>query len=130
MAREDLLDGVHRQVEASVAAGARLLAGGHRVEAPGNFYAPTVLVDVVGGMPAYDEEIFGPVATVIIADGDDAVVTSDVRMPFGGTRASGYGGSWPRPASASSSTSGPGGSWTSRPSQRRRPSSPALRGET
>ena len=122
---------MHRQVEASVAAGARLLAGGHRVEAPGNFYAPTVLIDVVPGMPAYDEEIFGPVATVIVADGDDAavqiandirfglgasvwtadpergiavarrirsgavfvnaVVASDVRMPFGGTRASGYG---------------------------------------
>jgi succinate-semialdehyde dehydrogenase / glutarate-semialdehyde dehydrogenase len=131
LAREDLLDGVHRQVEASVAAGARLLVGGQRVEAPGNFYAPTVLVDVVPGMPAYDEEIFGPVATVIVADGDDdavriandtrfglgasvwtadpergiavarrirsgavfvnAVVASDVRMPFGGTRASGYG---------------------------------------
>src|SRR4029453_2746591 len=42
MAREDLLEGVHRQVEASVAAGARLLAGGHQLEGPGNFYAPTV----------------------------------------------------------------------------------------
>ena len=131
MARADLLEGVHRQVEASVAAGARLLAGGHRLEGPGTFYAPTVLADVASGQPAYDEEVFGPVAAVIVADGDDdavriandtrlglgasvwtadpergiavarqirsgavfvnAVVASDVRMPFGGTRASGYG---------------------------------------
>ncbi len=131
MAREDLLEGVHRQVQASVAAGARLLAGGTRLEGPGTFYAPTVLADVAPGSLAYDEEIFGPVATVIAADGDDeavriandtrfglgasvwttdpergiavarrirsgavfvnAVVASDVRMPFGGTRASGFG---------------------------------------
>ncbi|HEX2072306.1 MAG TPA: NAD-dependent succinate-semialdehyde dehydrogenase [Geodermatophilus sp.] len=131
MARADLLDGVHRQVEASVARGARLLTGGRRLEGPGNFYAPTVLAGVAPGMPAYDEEIFGPVAAVIVVDGEDeavlvandtrfglgasvwtadpargvavgrrirsgavfvnAVVASDVRMPFGGTRASGYG---------------------------------------
>ena len=131
MARADLLEGVHRQVEASVAAGARLLTGGRRLEGPGTFYAPTVLADVRPGVPAYDEEVFGPVAAVIAVDGDEeavrvandtrfglgasvwtadpergiavarrirsgaafvnAVVASDVRMPFGGTRASGYG---------------------------------------
>ena len=131
IAREDLLEGVHRQVEASVSGGATLLAGGERLDRPGTFYAPTVLTDVAPGQVAYDEEIFGPVATVIAADGDDeavriandtrfglgasvwttdpergiaaarrirsgavfvnAVVASDVRMPFGGTRASGYG---------------------------------------
>ncbi|SHN84045.1 succinate-semialdehyde dehydrogenase / glutarate-semialdehyde dehydrogenase [Geodermatophilus obscurus] len=131
MAREDLLEGVHRQVEASVAAGARLLTGGSRLEGPGTFYAPTVLAGVRPGTPAYDEEVFGPVAAVVAVDGDDeavrvandtgfglgasvwtadpergvsvarrirsgaafvnAVVASDVRMPFGGTGASGYG---------------------------------------
>src|SRR3954449_11163349 len=50
MARADLRDGVHRQVEASVAAGARLLAGGHPLPGPGCFYAPTVLGDVVPGV--------------------------------------------------------------------------------
>ena len=49
MARADLLEGVHRQVEASVAAGARLLAGGHRLARPGTFYAPTVLAGVAPG---------------------------------------------------------------------------------
>jgi succinate-semialdehyde dehydrogenase/glutarate-semialdehyde dehydrogenase len=112
MAREDLLDGVHRQVEASVASGARLLTGGRRLDGTGNFYAPTVLTDVAPGQVAYDEEIFGPVATVLVAsvwtaDPErgiavarrirsgavfvNAVVASDVRMPFGGTRASGHG---------------------------------------
>src|SRR3712207_9421236 len=74
MAREDLLEGVHRQVEASVAGGARLLTGGRRLDRAGNFYAPTVLADVAPGQVAYEEEIFGPVATVIAADGDDEAV--------------------------------------------------------
>src|SRR4029453_8030063 len=58
MAREDLLEGVHRQVEASVAKGARLLAGGRRLDRAGNFYAPTVLADVAPGHPAPPREAF------------------------------------------------------------------------
>src|SRR6476661_1470826 len=85
MARADLRDGVHRQVEASVAAGARVLTGGHPVEGPGCFYAPTVLVDVAPGQVAYDEEIFGPVAIVIVAEGDDDAVriANDTRFGLG-----------------------------------------------
>jgi succinate-semialdehyde dehydrogenase / glutarate-semialdehyde dehydrogenase len=85
MAREDLLEGVHRQVEASVAGGARLLTGGRRLDRPGNFYSPTVLTDVAPGQVAYGEEIFGPVATVIAADGDDEVVriANDTRFGLG-----------------------------------------------
>ncbi|MDQ6888114.1 MAG: NAD-dependent succinate-semialdehyde dehydrogenase [Gemmatimonadota bacterium] len=53
------------QVRRSVAAGARLLTGGHPLERPGNFYPPTVLVGAPPGSPARVEELFGPVATVI-----------------------------------------------------------------
>jgi succinate-semialdehyde dehydrogenase / glutarate-semialdehyde dehydrogenase len=85
MAREDLLEGVHRQVEASVAAGARLLTGGRRLDGPGQFYAPTVLADVAPGQPAYDAEIFGPVAAVIVVDGEDEAVrvANDTRFGLG-----------------------------------------------
>lgn len=65
MARADLRDGLQRQVEASLAAGARCLAGGQPLPGPGWFYAPTVLDGVAPGMPAYEEELFGPVASLI-----------------------------------------------------------------
>ena len=57
-------DDLARQVELSVAGGARLLLGGKTIEGPGNFYAPTVLADPAPGTPAFDDEIFGPVATL------------------------------------------------------------------
>lgn len=132
MARRDLRDGVAEQVRRSVNAGAKVLCGGDiRGDLAGNFYPPTVLADVRPGMPVYDEEVFGPVATIIVvADADEAVrvandtpfglgasvwsrnvdaaiavgrritsgacfvnaiVASDARMPFGGTKRSGYG---------------------------------------
>lgn len=64
-ARADLRDGLHDQVQRSVAAGARVLLGGTPATGPGYFYPPTVLTDVKRGMPAYKEELFGPVATII-----------------------------------------------------------------
>jgi succinate-semialdehyde dehydrogenase/glutarate-semialdehyde dehydrogenase len=67
LARRDLRDALHRQVEASRARGARCLLGGEMPPGPGAFYPPTVLVDVVPGMPAFDEETFGPVAAVVRA---------------------------------------------------------------
>jgi succinate-semialdehyde dehydrogenase/glutarate-semialdehyde dehydrogenase len=83
LARRDLRDEVHEQVERSVAKGARLLLGGVRPDGPGAFYPPTVLADVRPGMPAYDEEIFGPVASLIyVADEEEAIrVAND--SPFG-----------------------------------------------
>jgi succinate-semialdehyde dehydrogenase/glutarate-semialdehyde dehydrogenase len=64
-ARRDLRDALHDQVQRSVAKGARVLLGGTVPEGPGNFYPPTVLTDVRKGMPAYTEELFGPVASII-----------------------------------------------------------------
>jgi succinate-semialdehyde dehydrogenase/glutarate-semialdehyde dehydrogenase len=126
-----ILHDLEEQVRRSVAAGARVLTGGQRIERPGNYYAPTVLVDVPEDSPAYREELFGPVAVVMRARGIDAaihlandtpfglgasawtsdaveqdrfieqieagmvfingMVASDPRLPFGGTKASGYG---------------------------------------
>jgi len=65
LARADLLDDLERQVDRSVAMGARVLIGGKRIDGAGNYFQPTVLADVRAGMPVYDEETFGPVASVI-----------------------------------------------------------------
>lgn len=64
-ARTDLRDELHEQVTQSIAKGARCLLGGEVPNGPGAFYPPTVLTDVTRGMPAYDEELFGPVAAII-----------------------------------------------------------------
>ena len=74
MARKDLRDELQEQVEKSIALGAELLCGGFIPEGKGAFYPPTVLANVKKGMPAYDEELFGPVAAIIEAeDEDDAI---------------------------------------------------------
>ncbi len=65
LARADLRDKLHAQVTASVRRGARVLLGGGPLPGPGFFYAPTVLTEVAPGMPAFDEELFGPVAAII-----------------------------------------------------------------
>jgi succinate-semialdehyde dehydrogenase/glutarate-semialdehyde dehydrogenase len=63
-ARADLRASLHRQVEGSIARGARLRLGGKIPDGRGFFYPPTVLETVVKGMPAFDQETFGPVAAV------------------------------------------------------------------
>jgi len=67
MARQDLLDELHQQVMKSVQLGAQIVTGGYQLDRPGCYYAPTILTQVTSNMPAYQEELFGPVATIIKA---------------------------------------------------------------
>ena len=76
-------DHIHRQVQASVAAGARLLTGGEVPDRPGAWYPPTVLADVKPGMPAHDEEVFGPVAAVIAAADEAEAIAIANASPYG-----------------------------------------------
>ena len=74
IARADLRDGLHKQVEAARHQGAQLLLGGRKREGAGFFYEPTVFGAVKSGMTAFDEETFGPVAAMIVAtDAEDAI---------------------------------------------------------
>lgn len=74
LARPDLVSTLKQQVDDSVAAGARCVLGGSPLDGTGCYYPPTVLVDVAAGMPAADDELFGPVAAILrVRDADHAV---------------------------------------------------------
>jgi len=74
LAIEQILQGVHDQVQKSIAAGAKLLTGGNRIHGPGFFYEPTVLADVPKQSQAYREEVFGPVASIFrVRDANEAI---------------------------------------------------------
>src|SRR6478735_433573 len=74
LATRTTLTDLDDQVRRSIAAGARVLAGGHALERPGNYYAPTVLTNIKPGSPAYAEELFGPVAALFrVRDADEGI---------------------------------------------------------
>ena len=79
-------DQIQSQVEESIAKGARAIVGGNIPDRTGWFYPATALVDVAPGQPAYDDEIFGPVASIIKAkDDEDAMrIANDSRYGLGG----------------------------------------------
>jgi succinate-semialdehyde dehydrogenase/glutarate-semialdehyde dehydrogenase len=85
LARHDLRNTLHRQVVESVRRGARCLLGGEIPRGPGAFYPPTVLTDVKPDMPAYMQELFGPVAAIIpVASDAEAIrVANDTRYGLG-----------------------------------------------
>ena len=74
LARHDLRDELHHQVLMSIKHGARLLLGGEIPSGSGAYYPPTVLADVTPGMPAYEDELFGPVAAIIRAKNEEDAV--------------------------------------------------------
>ncbi len=86
LSSEEQLQTVKEQVEASVAKGAKVLCGGEAADRKGAYYPATVLADLAPGMPAYDDEIFGPVASIIRArDDEDAMrLANDSRYGLGG----------------------------------------------
>lgn len=85
-ARHDLRDELHEQVRKSIEKGAKCLLGGEVPNSKGAFYPPTVLTDVLPGMPAYEEELFGPVASIIAAEDEaDAIrIANDTVFGLGG----------------------------------------------
>jgi succinate-semialdehyde dehydrogenase/glutarate-semialdehyde dehydrogenase len=83
LATSAILETLCDQVKLSVEAGAKVLLGGHRLDRVGNFYPPTVLAEVPRAAPAFAEELFGPVATLLRArDAADALALANV-TPFG-----------------------------------------------
>ncbi len=86
MARKDLREKIHDQVTKSVEKGAEILCGGKAETGEGYFYPATVLSNVKPGQPAYDDELFGPVASLIKAkDENDAMrIANDSRFGLGG----------------------------------------------
>lgn len=86
IARKDLRETLHEQVEKSVEKGAKIILGGKVPNGKGYFYPATILENVKPGQPAYDDELFGPVASLIKAkDDDDAMrIANDSQFGLGG----------------------------------------------
>ena len=82
-ARLDLRDDLHKQVQESIDQGAECILGGEIPDQTGYFYPATVLTNLKPGMPAYDEELFGPVASIIKVKNADEAITVANDSPYG-----------------------------------------------
>jgi succinate-semialdehyde dehydrogenase/glutarate-semialdehyde dehydrogenase len=74
LAKKDLVDEIERQVNESIAMGAKIVTGGHRIQSEGNFFLPTILSNVTPEMPVFKEETFGPVAAILTAENDEDAI--------------------------------------------------------
>ncbi len=79
----NLRDELHDQVLRSINAGAKLLLGGYIPQMEGAYYPPTVLAEVKPGMPAFDEELFGPVAAIVQAENETEAISLANQTVFG-----------------------------------------------
>jgi succinate-semialdehyde dehydrogenase / glutarate-semialdehyde dehydrogenase len=83
LANESQVVTIDEQVKRSIAAGAKLLTGGRRIDRPGSWYEPTVLTNVTPDSPAYHDEVFGPVAILFRARNLDDAIRLANDSPFG-----------------------------------------------
>ena len=85
LATASAVEDLDADVQKTVKAGAKLLTGGHKLDLPGNYYAPTVLIDIPKESPAYRVELFGPVASLFrVKDIDEAIrLANDSRFGLG-----------------------------------------------
>ncbi|MCX6150860.1 MAG: NAD-dependent succinate-semialdehyde dehydrogenase [Ignavibacteriales bacterium] len=83
LAREDLLLDLDVQVKKSVELGALVLTGGKRMDVKGYYYPATIITNVKKGMPVYDQETFGPVAAIIVADDEEDAIRIANDTSFG-----------------------------------------------
>jgi succinate-semialdehyde dehydrogenase/glutarate-semialdehyde dehydrogenase len=83
LATPDVLRGLQEQVDKTVEMGARVLCGGKRMNRQGNFFEPTVLANIPKGAPAFDDELFGPVASIFAAKGMADAIRIANDSPFG-----------------------------------------------
>ena len=78
LVNREAVDTLEDQVRRSVEKGARVLTGGHRLDGPGNYFAPTVIRGAGKGSPVYSEELFGPVAAIFrVKDIDEAIALAN-----------------------------------------------------
>ncbi|WP_445620209.1 aldehyde dehydrogenase family protein [Kushneria sp. Sum13] len=91
MARYDLRDELDEQVRATIKEGARLVLGGRKIPGEGNFYEPTILADVKPGMTSFAQEVFGPAASIIVAENAEHAIelANDSEFGLSGTLWSG-----------------------------------------